>query len=146
MRDNLHRTRDRKTACRFRGIVLLTALTLTTATSGAKQPVQTTPTPSPSREQVEFFEKKVRPILADNCHKCHSESAGKNKGGLTLDSAAGLLKGGNSGPAVVPGKPEASLLIKAVGRQDPQLKMPPKDKLAEEQVATLRQWVKLGAP
>src|SRR5712664_2092401 len=67
-----------------------------------------------SREQVEFYEKKVQPILEQNCYKCHSHQAEKIKGGLVLDSRDGLLRGGETGPAVVPGNPEQSLLIKAV--------------------------------
>src|SRR5678816_1800898 len=63
---------------------------------------------------IEFFEKKVRPVLADNCYKCHSAEAEKLKGGLRLDTRDSVLKGGDNGPAIVPGDPEKSLLIKAV--------------------------------
>src|SRR5262245_25786179 len=73
----------------------------------------------------EFFEKKIRPILAEHCYGCHSQNAKKLKGGLLLDSRAGILKGGDSGPAVVPGKPDASLLVRAF-RQEQELRMPPK--------------------
>jgi len=100
----------------------------------------------PPREQADFFEKKVRPVLAEQCHSCHSQAAGKKKGGLMLDSLAGMLKGGDSGPALVPGKPEQSLLLKAVRQTDADLKMPPKGKLTAEQVGALEQWIKLGAP
>ncbi len=100
----------------------------------------------PPREQADFFEKKVRPVLIEQCHSCHSQAAGKKKGGLMLDSLAGLLKGGDSGPALVPGKPEQSLLLKAVRQTDQDLKMPPKGKLTAEQVGALEQWIKLGAP
>ncbi|MBY0525533.1 MAG: DUF1553 domain-containing protein [Gemmataceae bacterium] len=98
------------------------------------------------REQVEFFEKKVRPILVDHCHSCHSQAGNKKKGGLTLDTLAGFLKGGDTGAALVPGQPDKSLVIKAVRHTDDELKMPPKNKLTDEQVGTLTQWVKLGAP
>jgi hypothetical protein len=96
---------------------------------------------------VEFFESKIRPVLADNCYKCHSQTSEKLKGGLLLDTKAGLLKGGDTGPAIVPGDPEKSLLIKAVRYQDEDLQMPPKNKkLPPEQIAALEQWVKMGAP
>ena len=94
----------------------------------------------------DFFDKKVQPILVDNCYKCHSHQADKIKGGLTLDSLAGALKGGDTAPAIVPGKPEESLLVKAIGYTDPDLQMPPKDKkLSPEQIATLTLWIKNGA-
>src|SRR5581483_10570029 len=67
----------------------------------------------PTPADVEFFEKKIRPVLVDRCYKCHSTQAKAVKGGLLLDSKSGLRKGGESGPAVAPGKPDASLLLKA---------------------------------
>jgi hypothetical protein len=97
-------------------------------------------------EQLEFFESKVRPVLIENCYKCHSATGEKIKGGLTLDTKEGLLKGGSSGPAIVAGNAERSLLIKAIRYTDPNLQMPPKDRLAEGQVADLEAWVKMGAP
>jgi mono/diheme cytochrome c family protein len=101
----------------------------------------------PSREGLELFEKKVQPILAGTCYKCHSHDADKIKGGLLLDSQEAALKGGDTGPAVVPGKPEESLLIKAVRYTDRDLQMPPKGKkLSDEQIAALTEWVRLGAP
>ncbi|HXI49964.1 MAG TPA: c-type cytochrome domain-containing protein, partial [Candidatus Saccharimonadales bacterium] len=63
--------------------------------------------------ELEFFESKIRPVLADNCYKCHSQGAEKIKGGLLLDTRDGVLKGGNTGPAIVPGQPEKSLLLTA---------------------------------
>lgn len=99
-----------------------------------------------SREQVEFYEKKVQPILEQNCYKCHSHQAEKIKGGLVLDSREGLLRGGDTGPAVVPGNAEQSLLIKAVRHVDEDLQMPPKKTLGDPDIATLTEWVKLGAP
>jgi hypothetical protein len=95
--------------------------------------------------QLEYFEKKIRPLLVENCHACHS-SGKKQKAHLFLDSRAGLLRGGDSGPAVVPGAPEKSLLVKAVGYQDADLRMPPRSKLADAQVADLIAWVRMGAP
>ena len=97
-------------------------------------------------EQIEFFEAKIRPVFADNCYACHS-AANKIKGGLRLDAPAAVLKGGDTGPAIVPGDPDASLLIKAVRYHDADLRMPPKDKkLPAEQIAVLESWVKMGAP
>jgi hypothetical protein len=94
---------------------------------------------------VEFFEKKIRPMLVDNCFKCHS-SAQKKKGNLLLDSRAGMLKGGDTGPAAVPGNPDASLLIKAIRSDDPDVKMPRGGQLSREQIADLVAWIKMGAP
>jgi hypothetical protein len=101
--------------------------------------------PQPTSQALDFFEKKVRPLLAEHCSRCHGRE-GKVKGGLRLDNRAGLLKGGESGPALVPGKPDESLLIKAVRYADPDLRMPPKGKLAAAAVADLERWVALGAP
>src|SRR6202140_4611473 len=70
---------------------------------------------------TEFFETRIRPVLANNCYSCHTTS---KLGGLKLDSRASLLEGGKSGPSVVPGKPSESLLIKAVSQTDAKLKMP----------------------
>ena len=96
---------------------------------------------------LEFFEKKIRPILADHCYKCHSSQSEKIKGGLLLDSREPLLKGGNTGPAITPGDPDRSLLIKAVRYTSDDLQMPPKGKkLSAEQIADLETWVKMGAP
>ena len=97
---------------------------------------------------VEFFEAKIRPLLVDHCYSCHSKQAEKGvKGGLYLDSKEGVLKGGDTGPALVPGEPERSLLIRAVRYTDENLQMPPKGKkLSAEQIADLEAWVRLGAP
>jgi mono/diheme cytochrome c family protein len=96
---------------------------------------------------IEFFESKIRPLLVDNCYKCHSRQSEKVRGGFMLDTRDSLLQGGDTGPAIVPGHPEKSLLIKAVSYTDKDLQMPPKDKkLADEQIENLRAWVKMGAP
>ena len=109
-------------------------------------PARAAEEPPPDAAGVEFFEKRVRPLLADRCYRCHSDRATKLRGGLRLDTREGLLKGGNSGPAVVPGDPDRSLLIRAVRHADPDLKMPPSNRLPAEEVATLEAWVKRGAP
>jgi len=93
----------------------------------------------------DFFESKVRPVLAEHCYKCHSAEARALKGGLRLDSLDGMRKGGDSGPAVVPGDLEMSLLVKAVKYDDELLRMPPKGKLSASSIATLAEWVKEGA-
>ncbi len=93
-----------------------------------------------AREQ--FFEQNVRPLLAQSCYACHGDK--KQKGGLRLDSLEAILKGGESGPAVVPGKPEESLLVDAINYDGPE--MPPTGKLGADKVAILSRWVSLGAP
>lgn len=95
---------------------------------------------------VEFFEKKVRPVLVEHCYKCHSTEAKKPKGGLFVDSRAALLKGGDNGPALVPGQPDKSRLIEAIGYKNVELRMPPKGKLSDAAVADLTAWVKMSAP
>jgi len=102
----------------------------------------------PAHGGLEFFENKVRPLLVDHCYSCHSPETEKGaKGGLLLHTREGLLKGGDTGPAIIPGDPERSLLIKAVRYTDDNLQMPPKGKkLSPEQVAVLESWIKLGAP
>ena len=92
---------------------------------------------------VEFFEKKIRPMLADNCFNCHSTNT-NSRGGLRVDDRNGLINGGEHGAAVVPGDPEKSLLIKAV-RQSDKLKMPPMKQLSEQQIADLTKWIQDGA-
>jgi len=99
-----------------------------------------------NKEGLELFEKRIRPLLVDRCYECHSTQAGKSKGHLLLDSKQGLAKGGESGPALVPGDIEGSRLVKAIRWTDPDLQMPPKKQLDAQQVAWVEQWVKLGAP
>ena len=79
-----------------------------------------------TKEQTDFFEGKIRPMLAEKCYKCHSLEKGKAKGDLTLDTKTGWEKGGENGPAIVPGNPEKSLLYKAMTYTDKDLQMPPK--------------------
>ena len=94
---------------------------------------------------VDYFETKVRPLLAEHCYPCHSAGARKLKGGLLLDSIEGMRQGGQTGPAVVPGKLDESLLIQAVRYEDELTKMPPKGKLPAATIAILEEWVKAGA-
>ncbi|MEC8941547.1 MAG: DUF1549 domain-containing protein, partial [Verrucomicrobiota bacterium] len=94
---------------------------------------------------MKFFEAKIRPVFADYCYKCHSADE-KIKGGLQLDTREGLRHGGDSGPAVVPGNPEESLLWTAISWQDEDYEMPPKQKLSESIRADFRKWIEMGAP
>ena len=98
----------------------------------------------PDAAGIEFFEKKIRPLFVQHCYECHSESK-KVKGGLLLDARAGWAKGGDSGPAIVPGNLDESLLIEAV-RYDGDFQMPPKGKLPDSAIRDLEEWVKRGAP
>ncbi|HEV3385894.1 MAG TPA: DUF1549 domain-containing protein, partial [Gemmata sp.] len=100
------------------------------------------PVSKPTVEQIEFFEKKVRPLLADNCYSCHG--AKKQSGGLRLDTVAGIKSGIDGVVVVVAGEPSKSKLIKAVKREG-EFPMPPKSSLQPEAVATLTEWVKAGA-
>jgi len=100
----------------------------------------------PTAEQLAFFEKKIRPVLVDQCYSCHSAAAAKLKGGLLLDTREGLRKGGDSGPAIAGGDAGNSLLIKAIRYHDDKLQMPPKEKLADSLIADFEAWVAMGAP
>lgn len=95
-----------------------------------------------SPDDIKFFEQNVRPILVNKCQRCHR--GGKESGELTLDSRDGLMEGGDSGPAVVPGKPEESVLIDAINFGNYQ--MPPTGKLPQEDIDKLTEWVRRGAP
>jgi cytochrome c553 len=101
---------------------------------------------STTAEQERFFEAKIRPILASQCAECHASTAKKIRAGLRLDSRDGMREGGDSGPVIVPGHPEQSLLMRAIGYRDQDLKMPPKGKLPEAVVADFETWIKMGAP
>ena len=97
-------------------------------------------------EGFEFFEKRIRPLLSEQCYECHSAQSKKVKGGLLLDSREGITQGGDSGPAFVPGDPDKSRLVVAARHTDKELRMPPKRKLSDAQIADLEAWVKMGAP
>src|SRR4030095_15388979 len=95
---------------------------------------------------VEFFESKIRPVLAKYCYECHSIETGKSKGGLMLDTREGIRAGGDTGPAVVPGNPAKSLLLTAIKRSDPDLEMRPKKaKQGKAFIADMEVWIKAGA-
>src|SRR3954463_12860708 len=98
----------------------------------------------PDRAGVQFFEASIRPLLIENCYSCHGEK--KQKGELRLDSRASAMRGGELGVVLIPGKPDDSLLIKAVRYADADLQMPPKKKLSQKQIDDLTKWVNMGAP
>jgi hypothetical protein len=102
--------------------------------------------PPISEDDLAFFEKRIRPLLVDNCYECHSAESEQPEGELLLDSRATLRRGGNRGPVVVPRDVEGSLLIAAVRYRNEDLQMPPGGKLSEEEIADLERWIKLGAP
>jgi Protein of unknown function (DUF1553)/Protein of unknown function (DUF1549)/Planctomycete cytochrome C len=95
--------------------------------------------------RLTFFENRIRPVLAEHCYACHSSEAVKLQGGLSLDSHAGLQRGGNSGAVIAPGVPETSLLVRALRYQDKDLKMPPGKPLSSEIVLDFEHWIRSGA-
>ena len=108
-------------------------------------PVASLAEPTIPPKQLEFFEKKIRPVLAEHCYACHS-AAEKIKGGLRLDTRDATLVGGDTGPAIEPGDPAASLLVEAIRWENEDLQMPPKSQLKEQEVRDLITWIKMGAP
>lgn len=133
----MHRLCD---TTRLRWLTLATVLTISTCAAAGDQEVE--------REQdgKRFFTDRIEPLLKSRCFGCHSHSAGEMEGGLTLDSRGGWQQGGSRGPAVVPDKPEDSLLIQAVRGTDSKLQMPPDDRLSPAQIELLVEWVQRGAP
>jgi hypothetical protein len=115
-----------------------------TAVSTPQAPISA---PTAEREGIEFFEKKIRPVLVENCYRCHSAQSKNPQGGLLLDSRESMRTGGVSGqPAIVPGDPASSMLIRALRYADPKLQMPPGGKLTDRVIEDFEQWVKMGAP
>ncbi|MCC6231873.1 MAG: PSD1 domain-containing protein [Verrucomicrobiales bacterium] len=116
-------------------LTLATALALSLVTRAADAP-----------EALEFFETHIRPVLVDHCYPCHSATAEKLRGDLLLDTKEGWTRGGASGkPALLPGDPDHSLLLRAVRHSDPELAMPPKKKIPDEAIAALEAWIRQGA-
>jgi cytochrome c553 len=108
-----------------------------------RKPPVSVPAETIPPEQVAFFETKIRPVLVKNCYSCHSEKAGM--GGLYLDSRESIRRGGDTGPAIVPGDPAKSLLLRAISHQG-RLRMPPSGKLSDDVITDFTTWVKMGAP
>jgi hypothetical protein len=98
----------------------------------------------PSTEGIAFFEANIRPVLVEKCYACHSQQAKKLKGNLLVDNREGLLKGGDTGPAIVPCKPEESLLLEALRYES--YEMPPSGKLPDAVIADFEKWIAIGAP
>jgi hypothetical protein len=121
-------------------VLALASAGVTAAGEAAQKP------PAVTKEGVAFFEKYIRPVLAERCYECHSTQAKKVKGRLHLDSQPGIARGGASGPVLVPGDVEKSLLIQAIRWTDRDLAMPPRAKLTSQQIERFEQWVKMGAP
>ncbi len=130
--------------------ILLTAVALLSACAGgvtADEHLTQTATEDsvrPTADELAFFESRIRPLLVRHCYSCHSAESKEIKGGLSLHNRAGWMTGGESGPAIVPGQPEESLLISAVKYES--YKMPPQGKLPDADIETLTQWIKMGAP
>ena len=117
-------------------LVLLLLLTVQNWSLAADKPL-------PDDAGIDFFEKRIRPVLAEHCYECHAAGK-KRQGGLLLDTRAGIRRGGDSGEAVVPGKPSDSLLLSAL-RYD-SFEMPPKGRLPKQVIADFEKWIRLGAP
>ncbi|HRX79210.1 MAG TPA: hypothetical protein P5307_09130, partial [Pirellulaceae bacterium] len=101
--------------------------------------------PQLTPEAVEFFEKRIRPVLVEHCYECHSATANELEGGLMLDNRAAIAKGGESGSVLVAGDPNASRLLIAMRYQDENLQMPPAGKLSDEVLADFAEWIRSGA-
>ncbi|MDB6115957.1 MAG: hypothetical protein JWQ62_2902 [Lacunisphaera sp.] len=139
----------RNVACKHATYILAGASLLAAVIARADLPAPIAPAPAISAADLQFFEAKIRPVLTEECYKCHSHQADRVKGKLMLDSRDGLLFGGVTGPAIVAGKPDDSLLIQAIRYTDEDLMMPPKEhggKLSDQQIADLTEWVRRGAP
>lgn len=126
-------------------LLLLVSGVCRAPSASADEPQASEPSRRFTDEEFEFFEQKVRPVLFQHCYECHSGRAKNLKGGLRLDSRSGLLAGGDTGPAVVPGLPDQSALLAAV-RYDDELQMPPEGKISAAEIEVLTRWIQMGAP
>ena len=97
-------------------------------------------------EGIEYFETHIRPLFIEHCYECHSAGAKELKANLSLDSRTGWETGGDSGPAIIPGEPEDSLLLHAVSYSNSDLEMPPKNRLPASKIKHLKSWIAMGAP
>src|SRR5690606_35610848 len=117
------------------------------AAAGPAAPSGSKPAAKADPAGITFFESRIRPVLVKHCYECHSDESGAAEGGLRVDDRAALHAGGDRGPAVVPGKPQASLLLTAMSHADADLKMPPKDQpLPADVLDDFRKWIEMGAP
>ncbi|WP_237607591.1 PSD1 and planctomycete cytochrome C domain-containing protein [Roseimaritima sediminicola] len=124
--------------------VVLTALWMVSPALAEPPAAADSEPPAASPEQLEFFEKQVRPLLVEHCYSCHSAGADRIEGSLLLDSREAHLRGGDSGEAIVPGDPDGSLLMEALRYES--YEMPPKGQLADESIAVFERWIEMGAP
>ncbi|MBC8113088.1 MAG: PSD1 domain-containing protein, partial [Candidatus Saccharimonas sp.] len=124
--------------CLVAQILLFTVEFFVNVCIAADQPID-------ERAAAEFFEKKIRPLLAKHCYECHAHDKAGDSGELAVDSRAALLKGGDRGPIMVAGKPDESLLLKALKYGDPKLQMPPEGKLPDAEIELLTKWIADGA-
>lgn len=99
-----------------------------------------------SQDHLAFFEKKIRPLLVNKCYECHSAQSDEAQGDLLVDSRATIRRGGISGPAIIPGDPQHSLLMEAVRYENENTKMPPNERLSDEEIKSLQDWIQMGAP
>jgi cytochrome c553 len=127
-----------------RSFVLMLLVTFQVATFATMLPAQDAAGNNPAG--FNFFESKVRPILANRCYKCHGPDTDEPKAGLRLDSLAGMLKGGQTGPVIQPNRPDKSMLILQINHDPTVAGMPPKKKLPRVEIAALTKWVAMGAP
>lgn len=134
------KVRDQRSSVRWGALGLLIVFFL-----GCPARVDAAEPPQFAPEDLEFFEKEVRPILVARCYECHSDQAKEPKGGLRLDSRAAMLKGGETGPVIIPGDAQKSLLVDAINYGE-LYQMPPKTRLPDAEVAVLTKWVARGAP
>jgi mono/diheme cytochrome c family protein len=127
-------------------VTLATVLTAAASSGWGSEPAAPESGKASGRSADEaFFERHIRPALIEHCQECHSSDT-EASGGLALDSRGGWETGGDLGPSIIPGDPDASLLIRAIGYDDPDLQMPPGGKLDDETIARFRRWVAGGAP
>ncbi len=127
-----------------RRLLLLFGVSVAALIAWPRERADSQDAPTPDAASIEFFQTKVKPLLETRCFECHGPEVKKLKGGLSLASRADMLRGGDSGAAIVPGKPTESLLVQAINYVD--FEMPPKSRLPEGEVAILTEWVKRGAP
>jgi hypothetical protein len=128
------------------GAANLSGIEIWTGGDPVPQPKGTPFAESPTPDQLAFFESRIRPVLVEHCYECHSAKSEKLRGGLLLDSRAGLLKGGDTGPTLTPGDPAASLIIRALRHSSEDLAMPPKKLLPPQVIADFESWIRMGAP
>ena len=129
--------------------VLVSGLAAGAAATGAaddETPIRETIQNAIDARGLEHFESKVRPLLVEHCLECHGEDPEVLKGGLDLSSAAGIARGGESGPVIVPGDPEASPLFESVTYANKEFAMPPRGRLSDQEIEAIRAWIEMGAP